>query len=216
VAAALRLGARWVEIDVQLSSDFVPVVYHDPKLRRVSGQRGDVRKMTWAQLKKLSAYEPRRFGPKFRKEKISSLAQLAQTFKKLGAKAHLFVELKEESLKPFGRLEMLAAVHKALEPIRSRCILISFDEEVLRLARQYTKYPVGLVLRRLRQTRSEFWRRVKPEFVFSSDRMLPKSGRLRFGPAKLAIYEVPEREKGLALLRRGASLIETFEIGNYV
>src|SRR5262245_11550371 len=97
VRAALKLGLKWVEIDVQLSKDEVPLVYHDTTLRRVSGRAGDVRKIPFASLKKFPAYEPKRFGEKFKKERIASLKQLAVGFASSKG-ARLFVELKEESL----------------------------------------------------------------------------------------------------------------------
>jgi glycerophosphoryl diester phosphodiesterase len=43
------------EIDVRLSADNLPVVIHDPDVVRTTGQSGNVRKMTLANLKKLNA-----------------------------------------------------------------------------------------------------------------------------------------------------------------
>lgn len=207
VREAVKLGAKFVEIDVQLSADGVPVVYHDSGLRRVSGVRGDIRRLPWAKIKKLPACEPKRLGRKFKSERISSLRQLAASFKG----ATLFVELKEESLKRFGRLEMLSAVHAALKPIRRRCVLISFDEEVLKLARATTRYRLGFVIRRWSDLK-----RLKPEFVFSGTRMLPKKGSLKIKGAKHCVYEVPDPVQGRELLKRGVDLIETFAVDSYL
>jgi glycerophosphoryl diester phosphodiesterase len=215
VREALRLGAAYVEIDVQLSADYLPVVHHDPSLKRVSGRKGDLRKMLWRNLSKIPAYEPKRFGPKFKSERISSLAALARLFAKF-RRARLFVELKEESLKPFGRLEMLASVDEALRPIRGRCVLISFDTEVLRLARMLTGYPLGCVIRRWTDLRSPFMRQIKPEFVFSGIKMLPKRGSLKVKGSKHCVYEVPDPALGRELLGRGVDLVETFAVDHYL
>jgi glycerophosphoryl diester phosphodiesterase len=215
VREALELGLRFVEIDVQLSRDHVPLVYHDSMLTRVSGIRGDLRKRSWKQLKEISAYEPGRFGLKFKSEKISSLAALAKVFAS-STRARLFVELKEESLKVFGRLEMLAAVHEALTPIRKRCILISFDTEVLRLARALTQYPLGYVIRRWTDLRSSLVRDLKPEFVFSGTQMLPKKGSLKVSGSTHCVYEVADPQRGRELLKRGVDLLETFAGDHYL
>jgi glycerophosphoryl diester phosphodiesterase len=215
VREALKLGLSYAEIDVQLSSDHVPVVIHDATLRRTGAARADVRRLPWASLKRCPIGEPGRFGAKFGGERLSSLRALAAEFARF-KKGRLFVELKEESLKPFGRLEMLAAVHEALLPIRRRSILISFDVEVLLLARAVTSYPLGLVIRRWSDLKSPSMRRLAPEFVFSGTPMLPKNGSLGIKGCRHCVYEVPDKDEGRELLRRGVDLIETFAVDNYL
>lgn len=215
VRAALKLGLKWVEIDAQLSLDGVPLVYHDPTLSRVSGRRGDLRRLAWNELKGLPAHEPGRFGARFSRERISSLARVAALFKGKGS-ARLFVELKEESLKRFGRAFMLSQVLAALGPAARRCILISFDEEVLAMARAATRLPLGPVLRRWGRLKSRFIRALKPEFVFCGTRRLPGKGSLKLKGSKLCVYEVPDPAEGRALVRRGVDLIETFAPQHYL
>ena len=38
--SALQLGVRWLELDVQLSSDHVPMVLHDATLERTTAATG--------------------------------------------------------------------------------------------------------------------------------------------------------------------------------
>lgn len=54
IGAALEQGARMVEVDVQFTSDLVPVVFHDWDLRRLAG-RGDILERT--SLDRLRAIE---------------------------------------------------------------------------------------------------------------------------------------------------------------
>jgi glycerophosphoryl diester phosphodiesterase len=208
VLGALLAGLDKVEIDIQLSSDRIPVVYHDATLDRISGRPGDVRKLTWNQLKKIPAHEPGRFGRYFLKERISRLDDLAQAFA-VHPKATLFVELKEESLKPFGRAAMLQAVAEALKPIHAQCVLISFDIEVLKLAQETTRFKVGPVLRGLR----DIGKVQKAEWIFTNANLLPWRGSLKplFGAAKTCVYEVPEAARARALLKRGITALETFQ-----
>ncbi|GGH15700.1 glycerophosphodiester phosphodiesterase [Paenibacillus segetis] len=46
---------NWVEVDVQLSKDGVPLLIHDYTLNRTTSGRGPVRDKTWAELKLLDA-----------------------------------------------------------------------------------------------------------------------------------------------------------------
>lgn len=213
VLGALLSGLDKVEIDIQLSADGVPVVLHDATLDRLCGRKGDVRTLPWAQLKKIAVPEPGRFGRRFQSEKMSSLAGLAQALAAQAGLATLFVELKEESLIPFGRERMLEAVAEALAPIHQRCVLISFDLGVLSLARETTRFAVGPVLRSMRQLKSNQVKAMQAEWVFSNVKLLPRWGNLRalFGRSKSCIYEVPEVDRARALLGRGITALETFK-----
>lgn len=211
VLAALEAGLDKVEIDIQLSADGVPVVHHDTDLGRMTGRSGDLRRLPWAHLARREASEPGRFGRHYRRERLCSLGALAQALARREGYS-LFVELKEESLKPFGRERMLAAVAEALRPIQRRCVLISFDLPALALARRDTRFAVGLVARSLKQWRSPAAQALRAEWVFCDARWLPGSGSLKalFGRSRGAVYEVPQADRARALLARGARAIETF------
>jgi glycerophosphoryl diester phosphodiesterase len=212
VLGALRAGLTQVEIDVQMTADRMPVVLHDATLARISGRRGDIRRMTWSQARRLPAHEPGRFGRRYRAERLCSLEALALQLAAEPGLRTLFVELKEESLRVFGREAMLQACAEALAPIRRRCALISFDLKALQLARETTRFPVGLVLRSLAQWRRPEAKRLRCEWVFCDAALLPAQGALRplFGRARSVVYEVPQAERARALLARGVHAIETF------
>ena len=56
---AVALGYRYVETDVRTTADAVPVAMHDPGILRVTGQPGQVAKMTWRQLKTVTLRDGR-------------------------------------------------------------------------------------------------------------------------------------------------------------
>jgi glycerophosphoryl diester phosphodiesterase len=213
--AAYLGGALFAECDIQLSQDQIPMIYHDPTLRRVSGRAGKVWEYQAALLEKMPASEAGRLGKAFPKERIARLASLAAWLKGR-PRGTLFVELKEESIPPFGRLNLLTAVHQALAPIRKRCVLISFDWEILRLARHLCDYPLGWVIRNWMDLKTKAYRELKAEYIFSGTEMLPKRGRLSLGKAKHVVYEVPDPERGEELLKRGVDMIESFALDAYL
>ncbi len=68
---AFELGADGIEIDVQLSKDNVPVVYHDWSFDRITGKKELVTEMNSAEIKKLNAGSF--FSDEFRGEQIPFL-----------------------------------------------------------------------------------------------------------------------------------------------
>jgi glycerophosphoryl diester phosphodiesterase len=68
---AAELGVAWVEFDVKLSRDGVPVLMHDDSLDRTTNGRGAVAARTASELATLDAGAW--FGPAFRGEPIPTL-----------------------------------------------------------------------------------------------------------------------------------------------
>ena len=90
---AHELGARWVEFDVMLSRDGVPVLIHDETLRRTTDGRGRVARHTAAELGLLDAGAW--FAPEFAGERIPTLAEAVAVLLELGLNAN--VEIKPAS-----------------------------------------------------------------------------------------------------------------------
>ena len=63
--AAIRAGARAVELDIQLSADEVPILMHDRTLQRVCGVKGTIHHLPFDQLRTLQPMEFERFGYRY-------------------------------------------------------------------------------------------------------------------------------------------------------
>jgi len=87
---AAELGVRWVEFDVHLSADGVPVVIHDDTINRTTSGRGAVASMTLAKLQALDAGAW--FEARFRGERVPTLEAVMALLGKLGLGA--VVEIK--------------------------------------------------------------------------------------------------------------------------
>jgi len=80
-AKAVQLGADGLELDVQRTADGVLVVTHDEDCLRVTGQPGEISKMTLTELKKLNFSA---FIPNSTPEKIPTLAEVFDLVKPSG------------------------------------------------------------------------------------------------------------------------------------
>ncbi len=86
---ALTMGARHLELDVELTSDGHVVVIHDDTLDRTTDGSGPVTARTLAELRRLDA--GRWFGPSFAGERIPTYEQVLERYR---GRAHLHTEIK--------------------------------------------------------------------------------------------------------------------------
>ncbi len=210
---ALGAGARFVEFDVQLSADDVPVLMHDATLDRTCGTGGCVHDLPWSTLANIGAGEPHRFGDAFDSARVPSLEQALEIL--LGRpRRQAFVEIKTESLQRFGISRVL---DHCLPPIRraapDRCIVTSYSDQLLDSVRESCDLPVAWVLTACDEPSLERARRMAPEYLFCNVTKLPAEGPLPTGPWTWAIYEITDPPLALDLCRRGAGFIETMAIG---
>lgn len=141
-AGALEVGATIVELDVQLTADGEVIVLHDVTLDRTTDGSGDVRRMSLAQVRRVSAGYPDRFGSAWPGERVPTLAEVLVL---VGERARVMVEVKTESV---GDAEDGGIEARTVEILRrfemaERVALISFDHRALlrlrRLAPEITR-----------------------------------------------------------------------------
>jgi glycerophosphoryl diester phosphodiesterase len=127
---ALADGADGIEFDVRLAQDGVPVVIHDPTLRRTALQRGRVSSYASTELSEMDAGTwfnlryPRKARPEYTEATIPTLADV---FELLGKRdALLYVEMK---CGPKDRAALAAGVARLIRAhtLSARVILESFD-----------------------------------------------------------------------------------------
>ncbi len=213
--AAVEAGARYVELDVHLSSDRVPVVFHDETLERTTGTSGAISDLPLSKLRTLDAGHAARFGNRFAGTRISTLAETVTALDRWPAST-IFVEIKRASIERFGLDDTVDRVIDALGAALRRCVIISFDRPAIEAARRCGVSPpsIGWVLDRYDQPTQLAAAALEPDFIFCDVQKLPPGERpLWAGPWRWAIYEVTDPAVARALAKRGASLIETMAIG---
>lgn len=208
LAAAWRLGLRFVEFDVQLSADLVPYLIHDANLERTTRAIGDLRLMNSGQLDGVDAGEPARFGDRHSGTPLPRLAAATELMRGM-PQARAFVEIKRASLVHHGHARCIERILEALEDVRDRCVAISFDAEACRIARAAGGLPIGWVLHDTPQASLAALEDLQPEYVFCDQRLLPPSGPLPQGPWDWAVYEVTDAPGALRLRAQGVALIES-------
>lgn len=209
--SALELGLRFIELDVQLSRDGIPVVIHDALLTRTTGLPGSVFEHDADELVRFEAGEPARFGERFRDVRIPRLTDALAILDRR-PDVTLFVEIKRESLAQFGHDQVVTAVTSAIGERRARCVVISFDLAAVHRAREYAQVPIGWVLDAYDAHAQLKCEALRPDFVFCNHAKLPRTGALWRGPWRWALYEVRDLPLALALAERGVHYLETMAV----
>ncbi|MGY8997382.1 MAG: glycerophosphodiester phosphodiesterase family protein, partial [Alphaproteobacteria bacterium] len=144
LACAAEMGCKWVEFDVHLTRDDVPVILHDRNLKRTTGMDAMIDDIHSSQLMEIDAGSW--FDPMWSGERIPTLAQMLDACRVLGLMPN--IEIKDEVS---GRR---AAARAVAETVRERWpaslprpLVSSFSLRVLYHMRTLAaEIPLGLLM----------------------------------------------------------------------
>ncbi len=110
-----------VEFDLRVTKDGEPVVFHDPTLKRIAGNRTAIANMSFAELREIDVGSW--FGPEFSGERVPHLREVLEL---LGSSVYYDIELKTVS-STMGAL--VAGILKEYD-LQHRVIVSSFSPRV--------------------------------------------------------------------------------------
>ena len=143
--AVLQAGARYIETDVQITADGIPVLSHDPSTLKITGQDYLIPETAYPVIRELPAGQPEMFGGRFTELRIARLDEFAGLLARWpGVTA--FVELKLATVEARGGAAALDILLEQLAPVVSQCIFISFDHDTVKHVREACKLPAGWVI----------------------------------------------------------------------
>jgi len=219
INSAAQSGAVWVEVDIQFTADFTPVLYHDPDLKRISGDPRELTASNWEDVKHLPARHAERFGAEFDSHPISKFVDLLDSLADW-PKMRIFVELKSESIVHFGVDKVVRDIVKKIN--EASCgdqiaAIISKHDVALEAVRSQSQIPIGWVVPDFTEANGVRAQQLNFDYLFINKRRfkdwrqgLPRQSERR------AVYTVNDLETALDLLNSGADMIETDLIGELV
>jgi len=213
--AAYQHGARYMELDLQLSSDRVPVLHHDSSLMRMANVDADVRDTKAKHFKAMSAAYAKRFEDEFADNEFTTFKKYCKWMAR-HSDVTTFVEIKQESIDRFGIPVFMDEVHKRIlaTDTEPQCVIISFNHEVIEYTRKISSLRTGWVLPKWNDKNRELADQLKPDFLFCDKELLPRNDENVWqGSWQWAIYNLDDVTSAIAMANRGMPFLETNQIG---
>lgn len=209
IEAAREAGAQFVEVDIQLSSDHIPVLFHDRDLQRLCQQDGAIHNYTFAQLEKFNASYSEKFANQYLENKITSLQEFI-TYLKKHPELNAFIELKRAMIDEFGEDKVLDVLLPMFEGMKKQISFISYNAKILKKIHNSSNYSTGMVVDEWKEyDKSADW---DPEWLFCSSDGLPENNVELEIKAKIAVFEVGNIGLAKHLLAKGIYHLETFRV----
>ena len=207
--AAFQEGAKFVEVDIQLSADLVPVLFHDRDLQRLCQQSGAIHDYNFAQLQEFNVSDAQKFGEQYANNIIASLEEFIHYLKE-HPELNAFIELKRSMIDEFGEEQVINILLPLFEGMKGQISFISYDQSILKKIHNNSDYATGIVVDEWSEfNKNSDWR---SEWLFCSAEGLPADDRELKIKSKIAIFEVGNVELANKLLTRGIQYLETFRI----
>jgi len=129
---ALRQSCDAIELDLQLTRDGIPVVYHDRTLHKITGRRHRIATRKLDELRRLDAGAW--FAPRFAGQRIPTLTEVLARY---AGKTHLLLELKLRADQAI-RLRLARTVAQIIRDsgLTEQVHLLCFDPTLLEAAAQ--------------------------------------------------------------------------------
>lgn len=209
VQAAIDNGIDNIEIDIQLTKDSLPIVFHDDDLNRMFSINEKVANVSFDSIKNLplKAKDNRKLHSNT--YLIPTLATIVDIVKK-SPSTTLFVEVKDVNFQFFTHQHVFKQVMALLQPIIEQVVIISFSYRFLRLVKNKTTLPIAYVIPSWAHYSQKMLRLLRPEIIFGDIDMLPKNESFEDKKETWVIYEVSNVDQANQLESVGIRCFESF------
>ena len=209
--AAFRLareqGAAWVEADIKLTHDGIPIVMHDDELDRTTDHEGLVADVSWADMQKVDAGSW--FDAKFKNERVPRLAELLQFVIANDMRVNLELKPCPGRTQATSMVTLIEAV-KIWPNNRSPPLISSFDTEALVIAAGlHPEWPRGLLLEKWQEDWADLVHKTKASTIHVDIDILTRERVQDFMDAHLPVlaYTVNDPVKAKELFGWGVRAV---------
>lgn len=212
--SAFWMGADGVELDVQISADFVPFVTHDVDLMRCWGIERNILRTNSNELEGYHAVKSGGFYNRNQKVFLPLLKDAVDLFNDF-KRIEVFVEIKKESIQFHGNERVLDSLYIVMEQASFAWTLISFDRNIIKMARSRYGWRIGWVLPEDRVWNIDELEKLRPDIVLASLRGFQRETTFPDSwLSRLMVYGSNHTEDLYMLVKRGVNAFETDRLGH--
>lgn len=204
----LEAGVGYVETDVHITADGIPILSHDANLLKLTGKQIIIADHEYDSISQMSAGFPERFGDKFKETRIATLQDFSNLLKNW-PNVTCFIELKGSSLNYFGERAVDLTI-EAIQEIAHQCVFISFEYDAMLYAKEKFDLPLGWVLPEWSEENQQKARNLSPDYLFVDVDFCPQEkSEIWSGGWKWVAYTANKAEQVEHFAGLGIELIET-------
>lgn len=204
---AADLGATWVEFDVALTADDIPVLLHDETLERTTDGAGKLAKKTFQDISGLDAGAW--YGNAFAGERIPCLDTAITMLDQLGLCANVEIKPTKGRARTTGRIVGQMIAEKWPKSLRAP-VFSSFRTDALAAVREAAPMiPRGLLMHRMRRDWQDQAAALDCLSVHCNHRILnaERARRIRDAGYHLLAYTVNDAKRALQLTDWGVESV---------
>lgn len=204
----VKSAAAYIETDVNITADGIPVLSHDANLLKLTEKQIIVADHSYDEIKDMPAGYSERFGDKFDHCRIATVEQFSELLKDW-PDVTCFIEIKEPCLNYFG-LKAVDLIVGALKKIRSQVVVISFEYDAVEYVKSNYDLPIGWVLPEWSEQNRLKSIQLAPEYLLVSSKFCPQDkSEIWSGVWEWVCYTVNTAEEVEHYASLGFELIET-------
>jgi glycerophosphoryl diester phosphodiesterase len=205
--SVLELGIHYLEFDIQISRDGVPILFHDANLKQETGVNARVEDLTWGELKNIN------FKKKngYQTYPLTSLANAIKLIEQY-PQCTIFAEVKRAAILKFGIADTSSIIFNTIAPVHKRTIPISIHKGFLKHVREQWRCPIGWICETWGEYNQKQAKILKPDYLFANMDNLSQTQTLTPAPWMWALYETSDPVVGKKWLECGVTLIESNDV----
>jgi glycerophosphoryl diester phosphodiesterase len=211
LSAAGESGINFIEFDIQLTRDGVPVLLHDEDLMRTGATSQVVTSSDYVDLVGLEVNYPEKFSGHHHGHLLPTLAAALILLDEHPEWIY-FIELKRESIDAFGTKACVNQLLPLIYDYLPQCVVISFEYDCLQEVCRRSDVAIGWVLRQYNEDAYKKAIELDPDYLIINHSRLPSgSNAVWQGGWHWASYEVTEPTTAKMLHLRGIDIISSMD-----